>query len=376
MLLGQRLGGHQDGRLRPGLHGLRAGECRHHRLAGTHLALQKAPHGLVAGDVARHLARHTFLLAREHERQRRPHRARDLPRAPQRWRAARRLLMAAHGDEPQLQHQQFLERQAATGRPRLARIAWEVQGGQGVGTSAHLDAGAHPRGQYLRSRGRERARRINHLAQPPRGQGLGGRIHGHHALGVDALRRRRAQHLMRLHGDLTVGTKAHLPADHQLVPRLQHPGQIRLVEPHGRDRPRGVVDFGAHDLEGTAPCGNDANGIEHHTHGRLLPVGEARHGPCAVVGQVPGRQMLEQFTQVADADCGRAIGRGSAHSGQFSERRIPPTGTRAVRTRGRAGTHPGHAECVSGHAHAGTPGRVVASCPGRGGQCRTTRPTI
>ena len=69
MLAGQDLGGSQERRLSPRVHGRQHGAQRDHGLAGTHLALQQAMHGHLGGQVAGDLIAHLALASGELERQ-------------------------------------------------------------------------------------------------------------------------------------------------------------------------------------------------------------------------------------------------------------------------------------------------------------------
>ncbi len=92
----------------------------------------------------------------------------------------------------------------------------------------------------------KRLRSVDQLADPPGGQRLGGRVDRHQALRVTSLGAGASHELVCFDHELRWPSRFEAPAEEQLVARLQHAQQVVLVEPDG-DRGAGRVRYGGLD---------------------------------------------------------------------------------------------------------------------------------
>ena len=259
VLLGEDLRGNHDGRLVPSLHGGQHRRHGHHGLPGADVSLEEPVHGGRPGQVGEDLAHDPVLCSSHPESQpgtelvqerRHPHVVRDADRG------ALQVHLAL--DEGQLDAQEFVEHEAATGLAHLVERPGSVDGLIGLGPPHKAVALAHRSGQRIGE--------PPHLHHPS--QGL-----GHDAVDVPTVQAGRLG--LGIDGDdppcpvsdevhhrvrhLEVALIAVQPAEHDgLHAHLQLVGAPWLVE-EGQAKLAGVVRYpGFH--QGTAvpgPSGRD-----------------------------------------------------------------------------------------------------------------------
>ena len=133
VLLGQHLGGRQQGRLAAGVDDLQHRAQRDEGLAGADLTLEQPVHRVGAGELGRDELADLALAAGELERQPGVERRQQPVVASRPGLRTRRPVGRAPSGEHELEHQRLLEAEALLGRAELAPLVGRVDPAQGLG---------------------------------------------------------------------------------------------------------------------------------------------------------------------------------------------------------------------------------------------------
>ena len=350
MLRGQRLRRGQEHALQARLGGADQAVQGDDRLARAHVALQQAPHGDVAAQVALELVQRLELMRGQLEREPVEERVRELAGLRQRRRVHALLLFLLVQQQAGLHEQQFLEHEPLARRARLAERPRQVHGRDRVGAAGQTLPDQQLRRQRVRQPAHHRSDRVHERPQELGRHLFTGRVDGDDALGVHAFPVFLVEDLVPLDDErLTAALRPERPAETEAHALLKHLRQVALVEPDGLDRAGVVAQQDLDDVDPATGCALGAHAHDLAADGGLFPDLEVADPLAVAEVLVAAREVLDQVADGLQAEPGetarhgrgdvlevgeRAVERGWVE-GEAGDRRplVVPTAAEALRKR-------------------------------------------